>query len=517
MWLHRFMVFGVVFLSCFLTGFAARAQPQVSEEDAQEVLRAMAEADMVQEVTPSWQKSHMKRKSGGQWDARYSIYEPEGSLDSSYRLKIQSSRFSARGRWRKSRDGQKMQAITARAYLGSLQLQVGGLGMSSGYGLLISTPGRSGGLAAGLSLPLQKNRIKGWASSAEKRSALGVGFSWKPNGWQVMAMHGRVGDPDQGLEQSAVSVQKHQESFTYGAAIMETQGQRGVSLNGRWLNGRHLLGFEWVQWGQDNLQNRQGVWLVALKSDLGWGLTLEAQWAAANGSVGPASGVRPVVLDAWGGAGWAVRVSRGFMKSWRLKLLLAESRGHDWDGLHQIQSKQFVDILVMGRPQPHWNVSARWHQRMRSWDAFSESYPWLPPALVKQDERLGLTLDAKFAGASGTWVYSLRSLGRNGATSSGRRTLVSVRHRRSLAKNISLLLSFQTAWGAAVDLVTAISPIGGVLLPRHWGSWSSEILAGVDFSVLAIRLMVAVSHREPAAGQERLPEMGIWAGAKSLW
>jgi hypothetical protein len=498
----------------------SEAQEVLPEEDAQEVLAAMADADMADEVTASWLNQKAVIANGGswqgQWDTRVALSR-EGNADYFSGLKIQAARFSGRGRWRRDKTGTSMQAFTANLDLGSLNLQMGGVGVSTGYGLLVSNPGRSGGLAAGQALPSQKTRIKGWATTAEKRSILGFGVSWQGKGWVLTGARGRLGKSDDAMNLSTVCLEKQLGTIKIGVGLARMADQQGLSMSGHWHKGKvHRLGFEWVSWGKVEQQNK-GVWLVSLKTALVMGGTLEAQWAASNGSAGPITGTRPAVLDAWGGAGWGVRISSPSIKSWRLKILVAESQGKDWIGPHQNQSRQFIDLMVRGRPRPDMQLSMRWHERIRTWQAWSVPYPWLPPSVAREDQRLGFTLDLKWKRGGQAWAYSLRSLGRQGATTNGRRTLASIQYRRNYAGGRSLLVSFQSAWGAAVDLVSAVSPMRGVLVPRHWGHWSSEILVGLEFPVLGVRLMTAISRREPAFGEDVQPESAVWAGARSRW
>jgi len=498
----------------------SQAQTSVPDEDIQELLTALADADLAREVVPSWGNQAGKRPGGqgvsGQWDARLAS-TGNNPPDILTRLKIVSSRFSLRGRWRKSRDGTQLRAFTAMVNAGPVDLQLGGLGISSGYGLLVGSPGRSGGLAAGQALPSQVTRIKGWATSAEKRSALGLGLRWRSRGWQLVGMHGRMGGTEEGNMLSAGFLQRQQGVFQLTGGVVRMADQRGVSLSGKWQRGAHRMGFEWALWGKTGQNSVRGVWLVSIKSTLMWGVILESQLAASNGSAGPLTGMRPSVLDSWGGSGWVVRLSSRPFKSWRMKFLFAHSGGKDWVGAHQNMGRQFMDLLLQGRPRPGWKVTARWHQRVRTWEAWSEAYPWLPPSLVKEDQRAGLTLELRTEQPGSTWVYSLRSLSRQGAATNGRRSLVSIRHRRMVSRRLSVLLSMQSAWGAAVDLVTAINPVRGVLLPRHWGHWSSEVLVGMEYSLGIVRIMVAASRREPAAGDNRPAENGFWVGARSRW
>ncbi len=494
---------------------ASSAQDEIPAEEAQEIISALEEADLPEEQTTSWQKNNPGDWQG-QWDARVAISEL-GDVDGLTRLNVKSSLFSGRGRWKSSADGEELKAFTANLDFGNLDIRMGGMGVSLGYGLLVSRPGRSGGLSAGQGLPSGTTKLQGWTTAAEKRSALGMGFSWRWKGWLVTALHGHLGKKDSGMNLSAVGLEKRLGNIIFAVGGARMGHQQGITISGKWERGPHFLGFEWVLWEGRGLGARQGIWLVSWKTTLVRNFVLEAQWAASNGSAGPVTGVRPRVLDAWGGAGWGLRISTRPLKSWRLKLLFAGSQGNDWVGPHQNQSKNFFDLLLSGRPLPGWELSARWHQRTRIWTAWSENYPWLPPALVKEDERYGWTMELKSEHPGRVWVYSLRSLGRQGTSTNGRRTLAGIRHRRDFWGKFSLLISFQSAWGASVDLVSAINPIRGLLLPRHWGHWSSEVLAGVEFPVWDVRIMAALSRREPASGEVRSGEFGFWAGARIRW
>jgi len=507
----------------FLLGFSVTvqcAQGQVSDEDAQEVLEAISEADMAQELPSYWENRNAEKQNdknrAGLWDTRFALEEGD-RVDSLSKFKIQSSVFSARGRWRRNADQKNVTAFTAGLKTGSLNVQLGGVGMSVGYGLLISSPGRSGGLAAGQSLPSQANRIRGWATTPGKRSVVGVGMTWRSEHWGLMGMHGRLGDAGEGTQLSAVFVERQLGVVKTGMSLARVDGQLGASCSGQWQKSRHRFGFEWVLWEGTDRKTHHGVWLISWKMTriLGW--AMEVQWSASNGSDGPATGIRPGVLDAWNGAGWAIRISSPSVKSWRLKVLLAESGGKDWVGPHQSQTRGFFDVKIQGRPVPGWEFSSRWHQRIRTWDAWSETYPWLPSQRVKEDRRQGLGLDLKSTGRKRGWVFSLRSLSRQGAATNGRRSLASVRHRIKWGRNTSFLFSFQTAWGDPVDLVSAINPVAGLLLPRHWGHWSSEILAGMERTIWGTRIMVAISRREPTVEADRPPEHCLWAGARVRW
>ncbi len=104
-----------------------------------------------------------------------------------------------------------------------------------------------------------------------------------------------------------------------------------------------------------------------------------------------------------------------------------------------------------------------------------------------------------------------------GASTSGRRTLGGVRFRGRVLRKVSYLLSYQWAWGDAIDLVSAVNPLRGLVLPRHWGKWASEILLGLEYSNRLGRIMLAFSRREPALGGIGKGENRLWAGFQARW
>lgn len=503
----------------FLDISFSQGQEVLLPEDTQDVLSALADADMAEEVTVSWQNSPSTNKRPTNWTGKLETrlaFSENSRTDIVSRLEMQYTNLFIRGRVRRDKSGVRAQAFTARWEKDSLNFQIGGLGMSAGYGLLINSPGRSGGLAAAQAFPGMRTKIKGWATAPARRSALGVGLSWQPKGWNLTAMHGRTGESPDSEDLSAAFLEKRWGHFNLGLGAVHMASRFGGSINGRWVKGAHHLGFEGAVWEKTGQYSLPGVWLVSLKSTLTW-VTVEAQWAASNSSEGNQTGVRPSVLNDWGGAGWGIRLSSRSVKTWRVKVLIAQSQGVDRLGVHQNNSRKFMDLVVQGRPYKFWNFSARWHQRFQFRYSWSENYPWLPPVQTHEDERLGFTLDLKYDRQGRSWNYSLRSLAREGPATSGRRSLFSVRHRRVLGDKLSLLFSFQSAWGAAVDLVTAINPVRGVLLPRHWGRWSSEILVGLDYHILGMQVMGAFSRREPASGHEHPAENSFWTGARTLW
>jgi hypothetical protein len=514
LWVGFFLVVNV----CSSGLVEVLAQPL--EEDLQEVLQALEMADLPLEqipdlvVTPKPQPP--KYPWQGQWDSRVS-FNARGHTAITTRLQVNNSWLSSRAKFHQSSAGENLLAHTTKLRWGPMSVSLGGVGMSAGFGLLLQGPGRAGSLAAGQALRSVANGVKGWATTPDNRSCQGVGLAWRGLGWSLSGIHGSLGGVDTGGKVNTVLLEKRWSSLNLALGVARWLQQQGATLSGQWKKNSSRFGFEWASWESRGLAGRHGVFLVSFRTRLPKGLALESQWSAANSSDGPASGARPPLLNAWGGAGWAMRLVYNPPSVWRFKILWARNNGVDWDGPHRKQEGQFFDLVIQGKPRPGWEVTGRWHNRLRAWEAWSDTFPWLPPSPVGQDERSGCSVDLKREGQSGSWVYSYRGLQRTGVTTAGRRSLASIRNRRSLGGALAMQFSFQMAWGDPVDLVSAINPLLGLVLPRHWGHWSSEVLVGLELRFLGLVTQTAFSRREPAAGADRHPEYNLWLGARARW
>ncbi len=479
----------------------------------------MQESDLPAEVPPllDSKKPHRDARSLQGWlDGRMALTS-DGEMDKLSRLKIQSRGFSARGRVRRTFDGARLVVGTAMLNLGPLELQAGGIGMNAGFGLLIQRPGRSSGLAAGQSFRGFSNQVVGWATLPERKSVWGLAAKLKGRGWSLAAMHGRSGDGKSKTPMSALHLTREMGPLLLGVGVMHLPRQRGATISGVWQKGPTNLGFEWVAWENSGAGGIHVAWLVSLNRRLPLGIGLQARWAASSSTDGPFTGGRPAVLNTWGGSGWAVRLRGQLTDHWRLQMLWCESGGPDWAGLHRRRRKRFADFLLLGRFPLGWECKVRWHERIRISEGWSEVYPWMPPFVIGEDERAGLALSLKREQAQGTWFATVRSLGRQGAVTNGRRTLAGIRCRGRVSTVVSLLFSYQWAWGAPVDLVSAVNPLRGLVLPRHWGYWSSEFMVGAELATRLGRIMATFSRREPAVGSVDQAEDRLWVGFQARW
>ena len=518
---NNFIQLCVSFLWCFLflQSGILNAQSELQEEDLQEILKALQESDMPAEYSAPLSDQIVNTAGPfmqGWWDGRVS-FSSEGQVDQLSKLKIQAGRLMLRGRVRRSSDGETMTAGSTFVDLGPLEIQAGGIGMNAGYGLLIERPGRSAGLSAGQSFRSLSNRNVGWATLPEKKSLWGIGARLKGRVWNVALMHGKSGDEKSNTPLSLFHLVRTLGPLSLGMGGVYSPSQNGATFSGIWQSGFTHLGFELASWANKNEEGHPGAWLVSFQAKLPLDVTLQGRWAASNSNEGSNSGGRPGVLNTWGGSGWAVRLRGRASKIWLLQALISQGKGPDWDGSHGRQKKNLVDLLLLGKFSSGWEIKCRWNERIRISESWSEQYPWLPPEISREDERVSLALDIKKKQHQGAWIVSVRSLGRDGVTNSGRRTLAGIRYKGSMSAVVSFLLSHHWSWGAPVDLVSAVNPIRGLVLPRHWGHWDSESMAGIDLNTRLGKLMAAISRREPISGSLEKAENRVWVGFQAKW
>ena len=211
------------------------------------------------------------------------------------------------------------------------------------------------------------------------------------------------------------------------------------------------------------------------------------------------------------GRGWALRGSGSFPGGPRVGLLL--TRAERRDRYPGPETRNLVELFVAGRNRAGltWELTWRLDRRIRK--VWKDGWPWLPPEARPGLRRatLGLTL-GRAVGPS-LWRCGLRSLAVDGATTSGRRTLVSVQGRGVWGRHASWRGGYTLAWGDPVDLVSVLVPAPGRVVPRHWGRWRSETWLGLGLSQGPWRLAGSVHRREAAEPSAIQLEWRVEAGA----
>jgi hypothetical protein len=254
-----------------------------------------------------------------------------------------------------------------------------------------------------------------------------------------------------------------------------------------------------------------------LKWRIGPKAGLEGQWGISDLASAPGLGSRPGVLSGWSGQGYALR---GFIRAdpgLDVRALVHLAQNLDRLGVRNKIGKALVDFQFRKKVSPQVDLAVRYRgagARSMSW---SERYPWQRPEPGRPQKRT--VLSAKATGQWPRWraVCLVRSYALDVSSGSGRRSLFNLSARFEPDLAWKLRGSWVTAWGDPVDLVSAIVPVTGMVLPRHWGRWQSETVLGAEWQGYGTRVQAAGSWRQ----SERTEAVGavwtVWLEAGFRW
>lgn len=226
---------------------------------------------------------------------------------------------------------------------------------------------------------------------------------------------------------------------------------------------------------------------------------------------------RPAILSGWTGQGFALRGYTRTGEGTVIRAMVHQGRHREVAGSPRKEGRFLVDLQARRRLSAGFEVAVRYRRtEYRSW-SWSPRYTWQPPqeAVPRNRTILSARLNLEHAEMGGRLL--VRSYGSGQAGSSGRRTLVGLSGDRRLSPAWRMRGGWVTAWGDPVDLVSAVVPVTGLVLPRHWGHWRSETILGLEWMVRAARLQVAGSLRYPESASDVRPLFTLWLKADNRW
>ncbi len=512
------------------------AEPVVVNDDLDEVAEALRALDAAQ-VPPTNEELARFLKEAGQttdaanpgpkpWDLAGSLlvrsghYQNEG-LDHYGKFALETRWLRGRARVRQYRSGLKEMSGTIGVGAGPIEVRLGDLGLVQGYGLLCGAPGRGPSLAADSGLGPRNGRMVTWLGPPDSRALRGLGLQARYESWRLRLVNGRrssfpVGaDPAPNI--SLFQLSWRGDHLRVSAAALGEYRSRGASLSGEWNNGILFGSFETLVWRAGPHIPITGAAVLRVKWRIGRAAGLEGQWGISDLAQAPGLASRPGVLPGWSGQGY---VLRGFLRAgpgMDVRALVHLAQNLDRVGVRSKIGKNLVDIQVRKMWSPQVDLAVRYRQAgTRSW-SWSERYPWQPPESGQPQQRT--VLSAKVTGQWSDWRAGclLRSYAVDGPSGTGRRSLFNLSARYGLSANWKLRGSWATAWGDPVDLVSAIVPVTGMVLPRHWGQWRSETVLGGEWQHRGARVQAAGSWRQPQ-GLDRLPAvLTLWLEAGFRW
>ena len=448
---------------------------------------------------------------------RVGHFQSEGT-DKYGKFVLETRWLRVRARVREYRTGLRESTKTVEVGADPLELRVGELGLSQGHGLMIGPPGRGSTLAADTGFDSPVERMVSWLGSADQRALSGFGGSVRRGTWRLRFMTGGpgrfVGGP--APKTSAVQLGSRRDDWRISVAGLTGDLERGASLAGGLMKNALSGSFETLVW-------QVAPWIPpagAVVMHVGWnparGSGMEGLLAFADLVEAPGLACRPAVLPGWDGRGFALR---GFTRTGSgvvLRALVHLGRHLDRTGSRSRKEKFLVDLQTEKKLSRQVVLAVRYRSTdFRAWN-WSERYPWQPLQATAPLRRTIISAQVVLEQASLRGRLLVRSYGLDKEPGNGRRSLISLTGLYAVGKAWRLRGAWVTAWGDPVDLVSAISPMTGMVLPRHWGRWRSETVLGLEWVIGGARFRAATSlrHPEPGSGERAVRSMWLEGGIR---
>ena len=441
------------------------------------------------------------------------------------RTEVRNDWFTWRARFRRTDTAPTAFSQSLQLVHGGWRLDVGGVGLRHGFGLLVAAPGRSSSLSASQGLFGGSDGVRAWSGAADDRAVQGAAVSWRTGTWQATVLAGRAPDgaalAGTGTQRWPLLVRlaRSGDQAELGLLVTSTSAESGCSLSGS----GHLAGCRWrwelAAWRDVDAGVIATAWQVAGRWRPSRNVTLELAAAATPTTQGNVWGRRSSLVAGWNGHGWALRVAARPWSRVTLQALQARSSYRRTstgqprcdDDLTSLQARIGLSSGV--------TLDLRYRRDGESEHVFSERYPWQVATVAGSSSRSISVVRLTVGRAGWKLVVAGRSVGQAETATAGRRSLLSFTLRRPPVTGVGWRLAWATAWGDDIDLVTALAPLTGYVLPRHWGSWRSEILLGVTWRQAGLELQTAASVRQAQAGGELVggPEPSFWCQLRSVW
>jgi hypothetical protein len=193
--------------------------------------------------------------------------------------------------------------------------------------------------------------------------------------------------------------------------------------------------------------------------------------------------------------------------------------GHSLDrvGSRSREEKTLIDLQAGKKLSKQVEMAIRYRSTDLGTWGWSERYPWQPPRTAGFQRRTIISAQVILKQPRLKARLMVRSYGLGKEVDDGRRSLVSLTGGYVLGKAWKLRGSWVTAWGDPVDLVSAVSPLTGMVLPRHWGRWRSETVLGLEWAFGGVRIQAAGSLRNPEQGGGERIAHTVWVEAGARW
>ncbi len=388
----------------------------------------------------------------------------------------------------------------------------GRIGLTAGCGLLLSGPGRSGSLVADGTLVSARTRLAGKTSRPDRRTLEGGGGRIQWHRWEVQWMTGRMPENDtlDGNPVVAGSLKYGTKKRWLGFQGLKVPGGVGWGCAGQAAGQTWQARAEFARRQEPDSGARQLDWVTCLSLRPGGDWLLEGAMTVSEGQDFWGLGQRPGLLKGDEGRAWAVRMVTRLGPVTRLAALWGQSHTRHLGSEAQLELNSTGDFILTHRPDRTWTLSSRvlvTGKDRRTWEG---RFPWLPPESnpIKHKSLVQGTVGHLADGRDVKFTAKL--LRQVDASGTRWRRLWSLRGHFALGETRRIRAGYGQAWGEEVDLVTALVPVPGRILPRHWGQWQSETHLALGWHRAGGEFWLAASWRRPET-------LGPAGGAWEAW
>ncbi|MCP4571850.1 MAG: hypothetical protein GY838_05810 [bacterium] len=445
----------------------------VSQEDWDETLAALSSAEAAASIQDladlAGQGVALDNALG--WERRWRQDRDTYDL---VRLDLLAGPAKARVRMRSGSTRKREVAGALGVAAEAVELTAGWWSWRAGFGLLVGAAGRPPGITADGSVLPATSGPRAWTGSADERARRGGVVDLRWGGWRL---GGAIGIPADGGEDGVAVAAAGRRNGTLMVTAVSAAGEvAGVSAAGRWKTAAWRGAWETVWRSTTGAMAPAGI-AGALDWRPGHQVSLGATCVMSSGPSASPLAAGHELTGRRGGDGWAVRGAWRAAPQVRFLALISGRRRRGDEPGHE--RRRVLELQVRCRPRVGLEARVRYRGAVTDGPVWDPDWPWEAPrdGPVQRRQTLGLAVVGT-AGES-SFRADLRTLSLSGDRSVGRRSLLGLEARHGAAGGLVLRTGWHEAWGDPVDLVSAISPLPGRLVPRHWGSWRGEAWVGM--------------------------------------
>jgi hypothetical protein len=382
---------------------------------------------------------------------------------------------------------------------GPVRLWAGQLVLRHGFGLVAADPARRTSLTADQGLAGAGGGLAVRTASGPAAGAMQAGVECVGRGWRL-STHWK---PAAGL--ATLRAAHAGAAREWGILASRDTSSTALSCSGRVVRPSLACTWELAHW-----RPAGGVGSDAIIAGLAWQVArdvrLEAQSGMAAGPWPNGAGVLPLSAR----RGWALRAAWRERGGGACEVLVQGAQMAPEAAVVKRRASRVAEVAWSARPRPRLSLELRLRRSSRSESTWSQRQPWEPATEANTGTKTAASCGAAWEGSGSRLSAQWRSFTVDGTGAGGTRQLASLTWRLELGRGWVAWAESSSAWGDAVDLVRGLAPLPGMVVPRHWGRWRAEAMAGASCATGPFRGSLAIARREAE------PDPGVTGAAGAV-